>query len=95
MSGQTFLVERYLPGLGAAGLEALAARLTSAAAEVERDTSRPVRWLCSIALFGDETCLCVFSARTREDVEEANRRANAAFERIVPAAIAELQSRLA
>jgi hypothetical protein len=84
MSGATFLVERYIPGLQAVHVEALARRLASASAQVEADVRRPVRWLRSVALLEDETCLCTFSACSCDDVEEANRRANATYERIVP-----------
>lgn len=83
MSGDTFLVERYIPGLQVAQVETLARLLSAASAEVEAEVRRPVRWVRSVALLADETCLCTFSARSCDDVEEANRRAGAVYERIV------------
>ena len=83
-AANTFLVERYLPGLRADELEAFTTRLAAATAAVRAD-GRSVRWLRSVALPEEDTCLCVFRAASREDVEEANRRAGAPYERIVPA----------
>lgn len=84
MSGDTFLVERYIPGLQVKDVETLARRLSAASAQVEAEVRRPVRWVRSVALLEDETCLCTFSARSCDDVAAANRRAGAPFERIVP-----------
>lgn len=50
-----------------------------------RAEGRHIHWVRSLGLPNDETCLCIFSARNREDVEEANRRADADYERIVAA----------
>ena len=80
--GRTFLVERYLPQLQTADVELLARRLADASAQL-RAEGRDIRWLRSLAILNDETCLCTFSAQTRADVEEANRRADATYERIV------------
>lgn len=80
--GRTFLVERYIPRLETADLESLAGRLVAASAQL-RAEGRDIRWLRSLAIPGDETCLCTFTAYTRADVEEANRRADATYERIV------------
>lgn len=82
MPGGTFLVERYIPRLRSADVHMLARRLAAASAEL-RAEGRDVHWLRSYALPGDETCLCVFAARTRADVEEANRRAESGYERIL------------
>lgn len=81
---RTFLVERYLPRLRPADVEPLARRLAAAAGEMQRE-GRDVRWLRSVAIPDDETCLCSFSAPTRMEVEEVNRRAGAAYERILDA----------
>jgi DTW domain-containing protein YfiP len=80
--GATFLVERYIAGLRPADVDLLARRLAAATAQL-RAQGREVHWLCSYALPDDETCLCVFAARTRADVEEANRLADSAYERIL------------
>ena len=84
MSGETFLVERYLPGLRGDELGSFVARLEAATAEL-RAEGRNVRWLGSISVPEEETCLCLFRACARVDVQEANRRAGAPFERVVPA----------
>jgi hypothetical protein len=80
--GRTFLVERYIPQLQTADVELLARRLANASAQL-RAEGRDIHWLRSLAIPNDETCLCTFSAHTRSDVEEANRRADATYERIV------------
>lgn len=87
-SSNTFLVERYIPRLQAADVTALATRVAAAAAEL-RAEGREVRWLRSLAIPDEETCLCTFSADTGIDVAEANRRAGAAYERIVPILVIE------
>lgn len=89
MSGRhTFLVERYIPRLQAADVTALTERVTAVTAELQAE-GRHVRWLRSFAIPNEETCLCTFSAHTRTDVEEANRRAGAAYERIIPILVIE------
>ena len=80
--GRTYLVERYIPQLQTADVELLAQRLAAASAQL-RAEGRDIHWLRSLALSDDETCLCTFTAHTRADVEEANRRADASYERIV------------
>ena len=78
----TFLVERYVPRLTQVDVEALAERLAAACAEL-RTEGREIRWRRSLGLLDDETCLCIFTARTRADIEEANHRASAPYDRIV------------
>ena len=80
----TFLVERYLPGLRPGDIPELARRLAAATAAMRRE-GRSVEWLCTLALPGDEACLCSFRAASLADVDEANVRAGASFERIVEA----------
>jgi hypothetical protein len=77
-----FLVERYIPRLQPGDAEQMAHRLAVATAQL-RAEGHDVRWLRSHALPDEETCLCLFTARRRKDVEEANRRADAAYERVV------------
>jgi hypothetical protein len=84
MAETVFLVERYIPALNRSELEALARRLLAATAAL-RAEGRDVRWLRSLALPDDETCICVFAADHAEDISEANRRASIGYERIVPA----------
>lgn len=80
--GNTFLVERYIPRLQLADIDLLARRLAIATAQL-RGEGHDVHWLRSHAVPDDETCLCVFAARTRADVEEANRLAGSEYERIL------------
>jgi hypothetical protein len=83
MTGHTtFLVERYIPGLRQADVNLLAGRLASASAQL-RAEGRDVQWLRSHALPDDETCLCLFVARCRADVEEVNARTRSPWERIL------------
>jgi hypothetical protein len=85
MAGRTtFLVERYIPGLRQADVDLLAGRLATASAEL-RAEGRDVHWLRSHALPDDETCLCVFVACSRVDVEEVNARTRSSYERILEA----------
>lgn len=81
-TGSIFIVERYLPSLRPNDVKLLARRLAVATAQL-RAEGRDVHWLRSHALSDDETCLCVFAAWTRADVEEANRRAEGPYERIL------------
>lgn len=73
-----------MPGLRPAQVDDLARRLRSAAAEL-RSEGRSVEWLRSVALLEDEACLCSFRAATAADVDEANVRAEAGYDRIVAA----------
>jgi Nickel responsive protein SCO4226-like len=88
VSPATFLVERYLPRLDAAQLDALVERLRGATAQLQAE-GRQVEWIRSLAVIDDEACLCIFRALAREDVAEANARAEAGYERIVEALVAE------
>lgn len=84
---RVFLVERYLPEPERRRLSELGRRLAATTAAM-RDEGLSVEWLESVALPGDETCLCLFRAADEEAVTEANRRAGAEFERISPALVA-------
>jgi hypothetical protein len=79
---KTYLVERYVPRLQLSDVERIASRLVTVTKEMQTE-GRTVEWIRSIALPGDETCLCLFSASTSVDVEEANRRADTDYERVV------------
>lgn len=80
----TYLVERYLPGLGIEELVLTAARAASASAELAAYGVR-IRYLGSTLLPGDEACLCCFEAESAEVVAAANEQARAPFARIVDA----------
>ena len=82
-----FLVERYVPELEGGRLAELGRRL-AAATEAMRGEGCDVEWVQSVALPGDEACLCLFRAADEAAVAEANRRAEAEFDRICPAFVA-------
>jgi hypothetical protein len=78
----TFLVERYLPGERLGDVVGALDRLR---AESERlaASGEAIRYLGSLLIGEDETCLCHFEARSRETVVQANESARAPFARIV------------
>ena len=79
-----FAADRHLPGIT---VEQLAGAQKAAIAESERSTveGRPVRYIRSTYLPGDDGCTCLFGAGSAEDVERVNRDAGIPFERVVPA----------
>lgn len=77
-----FLVERYLRRADAADLRATARALRRCARELTRD-GEPVRYVRSIFLPGDETCLDLYVASSAQAVGEAARRAGVHYDRIV------------
>jgi hypothetical protein len=79
-----FVVERYRPRTDPDSLRALADRLTAGARQVSPD-GRSVRYLDTIFLPGDETCLHLFAADSEADVRAATRQAGVEIDRIVPA----------
>jgi Nickel responsive protein SCO4226-like len=82
-----YVLELYLPRLGAGALPEAAARADSASEQLCREGT-PVRFLRSIFLPGDEICFLVFEGPSDEAVAEAARRAEIAFERVLPAEVA-------
>jgi hypothetical protein len=84
----TFMVERYLPGLEHERLSEAVSRAAAAAAELTQQ-GVPVCYLGSTFVPGEEACFCRFEARDLEAVEEANRRGNAPFWRVVEAVFIE------
>ena len=82
------MVERYLPGLGYEGLADAVARAASAAAELTREGMQ-VAYLGSTFVPAEEACFCRFEACELGAVEEANRRAEAPFWRVVEAVFIE------
>jgi hypothetical protein len=77
---QKFLVERYLrAGDGLAD----AARAFRRCGRERTREGRPVRYVRSIFLPGDETCLDLYVASSAEAVGEATRRAGVSYDRIV------------
>lgn len=84
---QTYLVEHYRPGLDVADLGRCAARVRHTFGELERE-GKPVRFLRSTIVPGDEWFLCVLEAASEQLVRDAYAGAAIPFERI-SSAIAE------
>ena len=76
-----YLVEHYRPGLSAEELSQWVSRVRDVAIEMERE-GKPVRFLRSTIVPGDETLLCVLEAGSEELVREAYARAGLPFERL-------------
>jgi hypothetical protein len=70
----SFLVEVYAPGTTPDVVDSLAKDVTAAAEGLTREGT-PVRYVRSIFLPEDETCLLLFEAHAREDVLAAVGRA--------------------
>ena len=79
-----YVVERYLPGLSRSDLSRRLSKLESAT-EALRDEGSAVRYLGSTIVPEDEACFCEFEGPCVSAIAEANRRAGAPFDRIVPA----------
>lgn len=80
----TYLVERFLPAATSDRLQELAAASTAATARL-RAEGVAVHYLESTLLADEESCLCLFSAPSIDDVILANDRAGLDYERIVEA----------
>jgi hypothetical protein len=80
----TYLVERYLPGLSEADVRTALGRAEAACAEL-RAAGTEIRYRGSIFLALEEACFCRFDSDRPEAVAEVNHRAQLAFARINPA----------
>src|SRR5688572_30138266 len=78
---ETYLVEHYRPDLRGEELDHFAARARSAIRALERE-GKPLRFVRSLIVPGDESCLCVVEAASEHVVREAYTRAGIPFERI-------------
>jgi hypothetical protein len=79
-----YVVDRKLPGIDHAGLVAaqraaidVSARYTS--------SGRPLRYVRSVYIPGEDRCMCLFEATDAETVAEGNREAGLPFERVLEA----------
>ena len=81
---QTYVVERYWPGVTQESLRAATRRLSRSATETTRHGS-PVRHVRSTLIPGEEYVVCVFEATSAGAVREVNQRADVPFERVVEA----------
>lgn len=79
-----FVVERYRPSSDPDSLWAVADRLTAGARQASLD-GVSVRYVDTIFLPGDETCLHLFEADTEAEVRAVARQAGIEIDRIVPA----------
>jgi hypothetical protein len=78
---QAYLVEHYRPGLEPEELGRLATRVRESVAELGRE-GRPVRYLRSTIVPGDESFLLVIEAASEELVREVYTHAGVSFERL-------------
>lgn len=77
-----YMVERHLPGITPEQLTAAAARAKAVTAEMTQQ-GKPVRYLRSTFLPGEDKAFCLFDAPSAERVREANEVANIPLQRIV------------
>ncbi len=77
----SFVAECFLTGVTNDDVRAMDVR-AGASAEQLTDQGRPVRYLGSILMRGDEVVLCLFEGAAY-DVQLAARRAEIPFERII------------
>jgi Protein of unknown function (DUF4242) len=77
----SYLVERYLPGVSEAEVRSGLARADAVCAEL-RATGTEIHYLGSIFLPLEEACFCRFDGDRPEAVAEANDRAQMAYARI-------------
>ena len=83
---RSYLVERHLPGFDARQLRAAAGRAKATAAEMTEE-GKPVRYLRSTFIPGEDKCYCLFEAASEAQVREANTRALLPVERILEVAL--------
>jgi hypothetical protein len=79
-----FVVERYRSRSDPDSLRVVADKLSASARQVSPDGTS-VRYVDTIFLPGDETCLHLFEADSESDVWAATRQAGIEVDRIVPA----------
>jgi len=78
---ETFLMERYWPGVGRADVATAEERLCRAAGDLTRD-GIPIRIVSSIWIPADEVVLTLFEAGEEDDVLEVSRRVGYSFDRM-------------
>jgi D-serine deaminase-like pyridoxal phosphate-dependent protein len=78
---ETFLMERYWPGVGRTDLVTAEERLSGAAGELTRD-GIPIRIVSSTWIPADEVVLTLFEAGEEDDVLEVARRGGYPFDRM-------------
>ncbi len=83
---ETYLIEHYRPDLDEEELERFAQRARRAVRTLERE-GKPLRFVRSLIVPGDESCLSVVEAASEQLVNEAYTRAGIPFERISPSRV--------
>ncbi len=86
----SYLVERYLPGLAEADLRVALGRVQAVCAELSA-AGTPIRYGGSTFLALEETCFCRFDTERAETAAQANERARFPFARITEAIVIEPQ----
>lgn len=76
------MLESYVPWLDERAAEAITARVRSAVRQLEKE-GKPLRWLRSFALVGEETYLCVVAATDADEAVELNVRARLDCDHVV------------
>lgn len=79
-----YMVERHLPGITSDQLSAAAARAKSTTAQMSEEGT-PIRYLRSTFVPSEEKCYCLFDGPSADMVEQANKRADIPYERVVEA----------
>ena len=79
-----YMVERHLPGITSDQLSAAAARAKSTTAQMSEEGT-PIRYLRSTFVPSEEKCYCLFDGPSADAVEQANKRADIPYERVIEA----------
>lgn len=79
-----YVVERVLRGIDREGLVAAQQAAVDVSARYTQ-SGRPLRYIRSTFIPGEERCLCMFEAADSRTVEEGNQEAGLPFERVVEA----------
>lgn len=79
---KSYIVELQLAAGDATDVAAAGERARTAAEQLSREGTA-VRWIRSVYVPEEDTCLLVFEAPTQEAVDRAGRRAGLTYERIV------------
>ena len=86
----SYLVERYLPGLSEGDLRAALERLQAVCAQLSA-AGTPIEYGGSTFLALEETCFCRFDTERAETAVQANEQARFPFARITEAIVIEPQ----
>lgn len=79
-----YMVERDLPGITMEELAASQKKAIQMGKELSAE-GRPVRYIRSTFVPGENKCMCLFEATNADHVREANERGQIPFTRIIPA----------